>query len=54
VNKELPSPNDILSVTKKLFETTETNLTDEQKFLLNWFITTAMPTVHVSSQAKNN
>ena len=54
MNKELPSPDDILSVYKKLFESNEKSLTNEQTFLLNWFITTAMPTVHVSSRVKNN
>ena len=54
MNEELPSPDDILSVYKKLFESNEKSLTDEQTFLLNWFITTAMPMVHVSSRAKNN
>jgi len=51
-NEILPMTDNVLIAYKQLYN--EKDINDEQENLLNWFITTVLPIVHVASQTKLN
>ncbi len=51
-NDTLPMADEILEAYKKVFYDKPLSETDEN--LMNWFITTVIPIIHVASRAKNN
>jgi len=51
-NEHLPTADDVIIVYKLLYD--DNDITNEQENILNWFITTVIPVVHVASHTKFN
>jgi len=51
-NEHLPTADDVIIAYKLLYD--DNDITDEQENILNWFIMTVIPVVHVASRTKFN